>query len=206
MTASLTATEPIKKDGEVKLPPPPQRPVRLMWTVTMYHQAIEAGILTENDEVELIAGTVIKKMAQGDRHVECVNKLNVFFVLRYHETHIGSAQNALVLGEQSESEPDYVLVKKEGYLGGKPLAANCDLIIEVADSSLDLDRADKAYLYAQAGVQEYWIVNLRNDVLELYLQPNIKEGVYNSIQRYPATATFESPFCGTVTVADLLPE
>lgn len=63
----------------------------------------------------------------------------------------------------------------------------------------------KATLYAQAGIKEYWIINLRHDQVEVHLQPNREAGVYNTIQRFDRAATFSSPFCGELSVAELLP-
>ena len=208
MTASLTATEPIAPEERPSYSVP-QYPALFTWTVTMYHRAIELGLLDENDRVELIAGQIINKMPIGVRHADCVGELTEYFVnklagkgCKYHP------QNPLRIADHSEPEPDFLVLDKAKYKSheGKPIPDDVHLLFEVSDSTLAFDRGDKAILYAQAGIKEYWIINLQSDSLELHTQPHREAGVYNSIQRYPATASFESPFCGTVVVADLLPE
>lgn len=89
---------------------------------------------------------------------------------------------------------------------GHPKAEDALLVIEVADSSLTLDRTIKAQAYALADVKEYWIINLNDHKVEVYLQPDKTDGDYTSITHYAAGTTFESPFNGTTVVDDLLPE
>lgn len=117
------------------------------------------------------------------------------------------AQNPITIGDHSEPEPDFAVVDHDTYRlrAGNPEPPDVLLVIEVADSTLGTDRIDKAKLYAMAGLPEYWIVNLRQDLLELHTEPDAANDVHNAIRRYAADATFESPFYGSVAVADLLP-
>ena len=71
----------------------------------------------------------------------------------------------------SEPEPDFAIVTREALLTARRHPNRALLIVEVADSSLEYDRHEKARLYAQAGVPEYWIVNLPQRQLEVYRRP-----------------------------------
>lgn len=192
------------------LPPVPAnqsglRPFR--YSLPRYHEAIRAGIITENDRVELIDGELIQKMGIGKRHGDCLDLINVYFVTRYAATHVCRAQNPLSLGDHSEPEPDYALVDKASYAGrsGNPVAEDARLVVEIANATLAYDRNVKAALYARAGIEEYWIINLQDDKLELHTQPNPQTGEYDSVVRFSAGGTFTSPFCGEVDVDDLFP-
>ncbi len=202
--APETQAPPHPSPAPVALSAP--RPFR--YTLDRYHEAIEAGVLTENDRIELIHGELIEKMSIGKPHRDCVDRLNTYFTTRYIQTHICAVQNPVTLAPDSEPEPDYALVIRESYSqrSGNPEPPDIPLVIEVADSSLPFDREVKAPLYAAAGILEYWIINLKHDQVEVYTQPNTTTGVYDSIQRFGKGSSFASPFCGDVTVAELLPD
>jgi len=135
---------------------------------------IRAGILTENDRVELIRGELLDKMPIGDAHVEVVNRLTRKFTKLLDESVTVSIQNPLVLAD-SEPEPDVALYTRKS--PGKARPGDVYLVIEVADSSLDFDRTVKLPLYAEAGIRELWIVNLLDQRLEVYRQPQL-DGTY----------------------------
>jgi Uma2 family endonuclease len=82
-------------------------------------------------------------------------------------------QDPITLPNNSEPEPDIVIarLREDNYLDSHPTPADIILVIEVADSTLGFDRNTKAPLYAAAGISEYWIVNLVDDRLEVYSQP-----------------------------------
>lgn len=97
-------------------------------------------------------------------------------------------------------------VKKQSYTPNHPGESEILFIAELAQASLEKDRTVKVKLYAEADLQEYWIVNLRNRKIEVYLQPDSEQGLYASMNHYDEGATFASPFAGEVVVADLLSE
>lgn len=139
-------------------------------SIDKYEQMIRAGILTENDRVELIRGELLDKMPIGDAHVEVVNRLTRKFAKRLDESVTVSVQNPLVLAD-SEPEPDLALYTRRA--GGKARPADVYLVIEVADSSLEFDRTVKLPLYAEAGIREFWIVNLLDAQLEVHRVPQL---------------------------------
>jgi Uma2 family endonuclease len=142
---------------------------------------IEFGILTENDLVELIRGEIIEKMAIGDPHAACVKRLNRLLGRTFGSRTLVSIQDPIRLID-SEPEPDVALLipRADFYLSGKPRPADTLLVIEVSDSSLEYDRQVKLPMYAEAGITEFWIVNLVDERLEVYRQPTA--GVYTDVR------------------------
>lgn len=146
---------------------------RHLFTVDRYHQMIDAGILTENDRVQLIQGDLITMSPIGIRHAACVNKLTRKLSQHLSEQAIVSVQNPIQLSDISEPEPDVaLLVYRDDYYANRlPQAADVYLIIEVSDSTLAFDRTVKLPMYAQAGIAEVWVVNLIDNAIEVYREP-----------------------------------
>ena len=152
------------------------------FSVDEYDEMIARGILGENDRVELIRGEIVDKMTIGDRHAACVKRLIALFQLRSQGHWILSVQDP-VRCEDSKPEPDLALLRSRAdfYAESTPQAADILLLIEVADSSLDFDRGVKAALYAEAGVAEYWVVNLIDSCVEVHRGPR-SNGTYADSQ------------------------
>lgn len=143
-------------------------------TTDLYHQMIEKGILTEDDKIELLEGDLIKMSAVGPRHAACVERLS-----DYLRDELGKAvslrhQNPVELSNYSEPEPDIAIIKrrKDYYIQAHPQPHDVLLLVEVADSTLKKDRGIKLAAYAKAGIIEYWIVNLADDLIEVYTNPS----------------------------------
>ncbi|HEY6331820.1 MAG TPA: Uma2 family endonuclease [Blastocatellia bacterium] len=174
--------------------------------VDEYHQMLEAGILTEDDRVELIDGEIIKMSPIGSHHVASVNRLTSLLTSKLGSKAIVSIQNPVRLDNYSEPQPDVVVLKPRAdfYAGALPGPADTLLIIEVADSSLNIDRKVKLRLYARAGIPEVWIANIPEDRIEAHSEPRI-----DSYQRVRIATRGESISCESVpdlalSVADIL--
>lgn len=143
------------------------------FTVEEYHRMAEAGIFREDDRVELIDGHVVRMTPIGPGHAGCVDDLARVFMRRAGDAVTVRVQNPVVLGPHAEPEPDIAVVERraEGYRTNHPSAADILLIIEVAELSLDYDRAVKIPLYARAGIPEAWLVNLSGDGIEVFRDP-----------------------------------
>ncbi|MEM7736489.1 MAG: Uma2 family endonuclease [Deinococcota bacterium] len=135
-----------------------------------YHSMIDAGILTENDRVELIEGDVIETAAIGSRHAACVKRTAELLRDALNKRALLGVQDPVILGDDSEPEPDLsVLVSNNAfYADAHPTASDIYLLIEVADSSLVYDMTVKLPLYARAGVPEVWLVNLVQNRVMVY--------------------------------------
>lgn len=160
----------------------PQMRTRYRFSVDDYEQMIEFGILDENRRIELIRGEIIDKMPIGDRPMAGVNRLNRCLSRGVGDRAIVSVQNPIRFPD-SEPEPDVALLRprEDFYESGKPRPADVLLIIEVADTTVDYDRDEKRPLYAEAGVPEYWIVNLIDDAVEVHRQPR-PDGTYADVR------------------------
>jgi len=149
------------------------------FTVDDYERMIDQGILTENERVELIRGEIVEKMVIGPPHSAAVKRINRLLTTTLSFA-IVSVKDPIVLSD-SEPEPDIALLvpRDDFYASSKPKACDVLLVIEVADCSLAYDREVKLPLYAQAGIQELWIVNLNESKVEVYRQPQLS-GSYQS--------------------------
>jgi len=130
-----------------------------------YHKMAEAGILSEDDKVELINGEIINMSPIGSKHAAIVSLLSSSLHKQLEESFLIWIQNPIVLNDTSEPEPDLVVLSKreDHYLESHPKANDVLLVIEVASSSLLYDKEIKSSLYAQSGIPEYWIVNIESD-------------------------------------------
>jgi hypothetical protein len=155
---------------------------RLRFSVSRYEQLIDAGILTENDPVELIRGEILEKLPAGVQHASCIKRLNHKFSEVFGQQITIGVQDPIRLTD-SEPEPDLILLKpRDGfYANDTPIPADVLLIVEVADSTLDYDRDVKLRLYAENRIVEYWVVNLLDHRLEVYRQP-LAVGSYRHVQ------------------------
>lgn len=157
---------------------------RKIFTVRDYHKMIDAGVFVGNSDYELIEGEIVKKMTQGDFHIACINRLNRLFSRNCGDEIIVSVQNAVIIGDISEPEPDVALLKfrEDFYSAGKATAEDVLLLIEVSDSTVKYDRNVKMRIYAEAGVAEVWLVNLPRQILEVHLEP--EKGKYRLVKKY----------------------
>ena len=141
-------------------------------TVDEYHRMGEAGILTDDDRVELIEGELIAMAPIGSGHSASTNALNRLLVLAVANRGIVAVGNPVRLNRYSEPQPDFSVLKhREGYRKALPRPEDTMLVVEVAASSLDYDRKVKLALYARAGIPEVWIVNLAAEEVEVYRSP-----------------------------------
>ena len=142
------------------------------FTVEDYHRMAEAGILAEDDRVELIAGEIVEMSPIGIRHVSCVIALTDLLRNLIGRDVLISVQNPIRLGDHNEPQPDIALLKRRRYRRALPGVEDVLLVIEVADSSRDYDRNVKLPLYAAAGIAEAWLVDLVADTIERHTEPH----------------------------------
>ncbi len=146
---------------------------RRQWSVAEYDRMLEAGILTEDDRVELLAGEIVEMSPIGSRHAACVKRLIFLLVKHLGAAAIVGAQDPIRLSDYSEPQPDISVCQPQPdfYAASHPGPADVILLIEVADSSLLFDRNEKLPLYAEAGIGEVWLVDLVMDNVTVYADP-----------------------------------
>ena len=148
------------------------------FSIEDYYRMAAAGVLRKDDRVELIEGEIIKMNPIGSRHAACVGRLTKLLERRGGDHAIVWVQNPVEINDYSEPVPDVTLLKwrADFYANAKPAPGDVLLIVEVSDSTINYDRKVKAPLYARAGVHEMWLVNLPEELIEVYTHP--LDGVY----------------------------
>ena len=184
-------------------------PQKRLFTRKEYHAMGKAGVFAPNERVELLEGEIIAMSPVGSRHSSCILRMTEWFYESGRLTrraHIHS-QNPVVVSDISEPEPDLMLLayREDRYAFGKPRPQDILLLAEVADSSLGYDRNVKLLRYAEAGIPETWIANLRDDRIEAHIEPT-PEG-YRSTRIYTRGDTI-SPIAFPdlqIAVNDIIP-
>ena len=141
-----------------------------LFTVDEYYEMARVGILKPDERVELLDGEIVQMNAIGSPHAWCVKRLIRTFS-PFPDRFMLSIQDPLRLNDLSEPEPDIVLLQLDTPEDRHPGPADALLVIEVADSSVRIDRGRKRRMYARAGIPEYWIVDLNRDRIEVYRDP-----------------------------------
>ena len=186
----------------------PSFPVR-RFSVAEYQRLGEAGILTEDDSVELLEGLIVPKMTKYPRHDGTIDQLAMLLAALLPAGWYPRIQNVLITSD-SAPEPDVVVTRgaPRDYWRRHPTAADVALVIEVAESSLARDW-EKRRIYAHAGVSNYWIVDLINDRLEVFTEPDTAAGRFNRHECWqaPSSVVLSLPTGESITLnlTDVIP-
>jgi Uma2 family endonuclease len=172
------------------------------FTIKEYHQMGKANVFHPEERLELIRGEIIKMSPIGLKHASMVNRLSNLFGYKLYQKSIISVQNSIRLNDNSEPQPDLVLANfREDFYANKPIEAqDIYLLIEVSDSTLKYDRTIKIPLYAENKINEVWLVNLNNNSLEIYRQP--ENNSYQTKQKLDCNQTI-SPLDFPELIIDL---
>lgn len=148
-------------------------PSKHLTDIHEWHRMGDAGIFV-NQHIELIDGEILEMSPIGFNHSGHLNRLTSQFSQLIIGKAILSVQNPLQLSRFSEPEPDFMLLKPDAdfYCTRHPTPDDVLLLIEVSDSTLAFDQNQKLHLYARHYIAEYWIINLINNCIEVYRQPN----------------------------------
>jgi Uma2 family endonuclease len=141
-----------------------------------FHRMGTAGILGEDDRIELINGEMIEMAPIGAQHLAMVNRLSRMLNIAAGKEAIVSTQNPIALPPQDEPQPDITLLRPRAdeYSRSLPTAADVLLVIEVADTTLAYDREVKIPLYSQCGIAEVWLFDIRARSLLAHRNPGPK--------------------------------
>ncbi len=173
----------MKRDDDCHRNTPPIS--RRLFTVAEYLAMGEAGILHEDEHVELLAGEIIQLAAIGNRHLFCTDSLTTLLVPALLGRAIVRARGSIQLDDYGMPQPDIVLLRpRPDYYAETAMPEDVRLLIEVADSSLEYDYGPKSAFYAAAGIPEMWIANLRTGEVEARTDPAGTE--YTAIRAIPA--------------------
>ncbi len=160
-------------------------PHHYRFTIEEWQKMGEMGLFSPEKRLELIEGEIIEMGPIGSPHAGCVSWLNNFFSSKVAGSVIINMQNPIQLGDFSEPQPDLTILHPEPnfYRNKHPTPKDILLLIEVSDSTLAYDRNTKKHLYARYGIVEYWIVNIKEDCLEVYLNPQVQDYTLIHIMR-----------------------
>ena len=182
------------------------------WTRLEYERLIETGFFRAGDKVELIGGQLMVAEPQSSRHSVTVSLVADALRAAFGSGWYVMVQLPVALDDESEPEPDVAVVRGSArdYRDAHP--SRPVLVVEVAISSVALDREHKASLYARAGVPDSWIVSVEEGIVEVHRQPvrspdapyGWRYAVVERLGRGAAIAPLELP-ASSIPVADLLP-
>ena len=189
-------------------------PPDLIWrlAVHQYHEMIAAGILTEDDPVELLAGCLVPKMPKNPPHTLANGLIHEAIVRLLPKGWFADSQEPITT-DDSEPEPDVRVVRGErrAYADRHPGPLELGLVVEVSDATLERDRKLKKQLYGQSLVPVYWIVDLRHRRLEVYTDPSGPVDVpgYGSRREFvdgdEVPLVLDGVEVGRIPVSDFLP-
>ncbi len=172
---------------------------RRRFTVHDYHRMAEAGILHEDDRVELIGGEIVEMSPIGGRHAACVREINRLLSRQVDDELRVDVQSPVRLNEQEEPQPDLAVIRARDYRNSLPTPEDMLLLIEVADTSLSSDRDVKLPLYARSGIAEVWLVDLNAEVIERHTEPS--ENGYRLVRRAGRGEKLESVALSTLNLS-----
>jgi Uma2 family endonuclease len=193
--------QPARKDGAMVA-----ALTRVRFTADDYHRMADAGILDEDDRVELIDGEIVRMSPVGALHAGTTKKLNRLLSRTLGDTAVIGVQDPIRLADDTEPEPDLSVLRPRDdfYTESLPVPAEVLLLIEVADTSLLADRLVKIPRYARAGIPEVWLVDLDHRQIERHSGPTA-EG-YAAIKVIAEGQSLASSIVPTIVIrsADLL--
>ncbi|NES66862.1 MAG: Uma2 family endonuclease [Okeania sp. SIO2D1] len=171
--------------------------LRRQFNVKEYNEMSQVGILKENERLELIRGEIFQMSPVGRHHSACVNRLTQLFFQKLGDRVLVRVQNPVELDDYSEPQPDIALLtpKADFYESGHPKPADIFLIVEVADTTIKLDREVKIPLYGEDNIIEVWLVDINEQCVEVYRKPiasgyeqvqKLQRGQNLSVQRFPS--------------------
>jgi Uma2 family endonuclease len=147
---------------------------RRRFTVDEYHRMAEAGILGEDDRVELLEGEIVEMSPIGWRHQACVDRFTRLLVMALQDRAILRPQGPIRLSADSEPQPDLVVLRPRAdfYAEGGPGSEDVLWLVEISDTSLRYDREVKVPLYGRHGIPEVWVVDLGEERVLVYREPD----------------------------------
>lgn len=169
------------------------------FNVDEYEEMIKTGILVEDDRVELIHGEIIAMSPIGASHAECVTTLlELLFAQKPISVRV-TAQNPVRLPDDSEPQPDVMIMRAGRYRRTLPTAGDVLVVIEVSETTRVYDRKTKFPIYAAAGIPEAWLVDLTALRIERHTDP-WPDG-YHSVARFGRGKFVESTVVSGLAVS-----
>ena len=180
-------------------------------SVHQYERMGDAGILTEDDRVELLSGFLLQKLTKNEPHSAACTETRLAIEKLIPPGWYLRLESPLRVSDFDEPEPDLAIVRGSSRqyvrLGRPPEPGEVALVIEIADASLGRDRGEKLRAYARGGIPTYWILNLVDRRLEVYTKP--QDLGYTDCQVLgpdeAVPVVIDESVLGSISVVELLP-
>ena len=180
---------------------------RFHWTVDTFYRAVDAGVFDEPKRLELVSGDLWEKELMNPPHAVVTDRVARLFRRLFEPQFIVREEKPLHLADDTEPLPDVLVTAgvPEDYERRHPSQADAQLVVEVADATLERDMGEKARLYAGAGIADYWVCDLNGGIVHVFREPT--PSGYASHTRHGAGESI-APLCASnvaVRTGDLLP-
>jgi|SRR5215212_10338352 len=169
-------------------------PKRRPFNVDEYYRLLDVGILQEDTRIELIEGDIIEQVFPTRLQSSCTMRLHALFAaLKLYDTAIISVKHPVRLSEYTEPIPELTLLRRQDdfYESGHPTPADVLLLVEIAEIEVEYDRVVKLPLYAKAGIQHLWLVNVQDALITICSHPTDK--AYEEVRTVKRRDSFTSP-------------
>ncbi len=174
------------------------------FSVESYHKLIDAGVFKPTDKVELIEGKIIPRSSVNSPHAACVRRLGNILRGIFGNTAIISEQNPITLSNHSEPEPDIAVLRfdENDYEEAHPSEKDVFIAIEVSHTTQKYDRETKMPLFAQYGIPEAWVIDLKAKTIEVYANP--MNGEYGDKKTFKREDVLESRYFERLLVSRVI--
>ncbi len=205
MTTAAAPPRTPPPSSRISLPGDADMP-RKLWTRDEYHRLLELGILDENSRVELLEGEIIAKMPQDRKHIVGCMRGQEALMSVFGVAHV-QTQGPIAPDDYNEPEPDIVVLRNrvQDYMQDHPGPADILLAVEVANTTLRMDRTIKRNVYARAGILEYWLMDVNGRTLTVFREPGPDGWASETTLTETDTVSPLAAPDAQIAVADLLP-
>ncbi len=163
--------------------------IRLRFSVNEYRMLFENGILKDLKQSEIINGELFEKRNVNEKQKHIIDNLVKYIIENTSENIVVETQKSIRLSDYNKVEPAIALSD----------SLNTLLVVEVSDSTLNYDRNVKRYLYAEAKIPEFWIVNLLDNIVEVHQNPS--NGIYQLVNIFNQDETVQSSILPEISIS-----
>lgn len=149
-------------------------PVPYRWTVVAFNKAAEANVFGPAERLELVQGRIIKIMGQGPRHATLASAIAEMLREAFRPGFAVREEKPVHLGPDSEPIPDIMVLngRQADYGERQPVPQDVRLLVEVSVTTMEHDLGEKALMYAQAGITDYWVIVVNEAAIVVHRQPS----------------------------------
>ena len=178
-------------------------PTRHQFTVDDVKQFVAAGVLTEDDRVELVEGDLIDMSPINEPHADTVDLFTDHLIEQIGRAARVRFANPVKLSDLSIVQPDIAIVRRQRYRQAHPVPDDVLLLIEISDSTLSFDLRTKVPLYARTGIPEVWVVDVKAQLIHQFRHPEGSSYRFAEVFRSGDTLTIEALPHVSLAVADI---